>query len=296
MEQDNGRRRSSRLAAKGVTTPSRTESASKKSAKSVEKPTPNKRAKRKIAEVALPDAKKTKTAEEKSPGEINENNVEKTNATPMDVEVKESLSSSEVEKNEDIETMLIEIKQPEIVENNLIDVDIEKKEEVADTIAVSEEAVSEETVSEKPVSEKTVSETADEPVKKDITEPLNNDVSQDTEPKPDPVIVVENSKGNDNKEEEVAEEQLNNDVDAVKDVNGDVNEVESTNGNELEAVEQNNGDIETDLKAAVTATIPAANTILSNNDVSELENVAETVNVTPDDKAPNVDQSTTVVS
>lgn len=293
--EDTGRRRSSRLAAKGVTTTPRAEPTPKKTAKSVEKPTPNKRAKRKIADVILPEAKKTKTVEEKKlPETANENNIEENNTVaPMEVEENESLASSKVEQNDEpaedkkIETPLKDATS-EIVENNL----------TADVVEKETEQVEE------------VSEVIEEPiVQKDNTEPLkNNDVSLDADSKPEPPINVVESNGTDEKQEEekeiieIVEEKINNDIDAAKEVtsNGDTTNEIKSNGNESELVEQNAKVIETDLKAAVTATTPASPVIIK--ELDELERIdllrPETVNVTvtSEDKTPSVEQSTTVMS
>lgn len=332
QEGNTGRRRSSRLAARGIITTPKAESIVKKTLKSSEKP---KRSKRKTTEeiIELPEAKKTKTEEKKSedkvdnPGknETNDvNNVENdvSGISPMDVENDISGISpiddndetgvsppSDVEKK-DLPT--IEEKTDEPLEDSKDQKVVEKLPVTGDE-KEKDNIISVDTKDEKPeITEIKIKDP-------EITEKPENDVSQD-EPKQEP-LALENSNGknNENKTIESVEEIVNNDIElsvAAKDIitpNGDTDEqVKSTNGDqsitEKEAIEpikvlqDDTNHVETDLKAVTTTTA-----ITTNNDepiVEEVEkeldkaadNVVDNISVSADDNAPKVDQLSTVVS
>ncbi|KAL4100620.1 hypothetical protein QTP88_020658 [Uroleucon formosanum] len=317
QEGNNGRRRSSRLAARGIVTTPKAEIIVKKTAKSSEKP---KRSKRKTTEetVELPEAKKTKTDDIDNPKKNETNNVDENDVSgisPMDVDnVGETNVSppSDVEKK-DLPT--VEEKTDELLEDSKDQEAVEKlpatnNEKEGDNKSVDE------TEDEK-------SEVTEEPIKvkdPEITEPPKNDTSQD-EAKQEPVA-LENTNGKSEEKEKIESvEEIVNDIGfcvATKDIvtpNGDTDEqVKSTNGDgsvtDIEAIEpikalhdETNHVEETDLKA-VTAT--TANTT-TNNDapiVDQVEkeldkaadNVVDNISASADDNAPKVDQLSTVVS
>ncbi|CAH1731131.1 unnamed protein product [Aphis gossypii] len=334
QEGNNGRRRSSRLAARGVITTPKAESVVKKTLKSSEKP---KRSKRKTTEeiIELPEAKKTKTEEKTSedkvdnPGkkETNDvNNVENdvSGISPMDVEndisgispIDADNDETKVSPPSDVEKKdlpTIEEKTDEPLEDS-------KDQQVVEKLPVTgdekeKDNMSVDTKEEKP-------EITEEPIKMkdpEVIEKPENDVSQD-EPKQEPVALENsNGKNNENKTIESVEEIVNNDIGlcvAAKDIitpNGDTDEqVKSTNGDqsitEKEAIEpikvlhDDTNHVETDLKAVTTTTA-----ITTNNDEpiieqveKELEkvadNVVDNISVSADDNAPKVDQLSTVVS
>lgn len=300
MDQEGGRRRSTRLAARGVSTP-KTETPVKKTIKSSEKP---KRAKRKTVEevVELPDTKKSKTEDETSfdttdKPENKTNNVEQndvSSVTPMDEDNKE------------------ENDKPAVVEK--ADVSIQDSKEQTDKNSASNDK--EENIDL--ALEEKQPEVTKEP---EIVEQLKNDVSQE-KPLQEPVA-LENTNGKiDDKKTVESVKEINNDNGfcvAAKDItpNGDTDtQIKSTtNGDELvmepEAIEptkviydNTNHVAETDLKTVTTP--PSVNTT-TNNDVSGVEQVAkeldkvvdnavDSVTVSADDNAPKVDQSSTVVS
>lgn len=321
QESISGRRRSSRLAARGVTTP-RTEVTVKKTVKSSEKP---KRSKRKTTEevIELPEAKKTKTENKTSSDEIdnvetnNANDVEKNEVSAMDVDNNETnvLPSSNVEENDkptiedktDVPTQ--DSKEQEIVEN--IPVAKEDKEKVDASLSTDDK---------KPEAAEDSAKIKDP----ETTEPPKNDVSQE-ETKPEPVV-SENSNGTIGEKETVEPVEVTK-IDtgfrvATKDTltsNGNANdkvkpEIKSTNGDQsiqkLEANdavkalrEDKNHTIETEIKAVTTPTIIITTT---NNDASSVEQVEKELDktvenvdnksISVDDNAPNVDQSSTIVS
>jgi len=331
MDQEgNGRRRSSRLAARGVMTTPKAESIVKKTLKSSEKP---KRSKRKTTEeiIELPEAKKTKTEEKKSEDKVDNpgknvtndvNNVENdvSGILPMDVEENDISGISPIDNDEtnvsppsDVEKKdlpTIEEKTDEPLEDSKDQKVVEKLPVTGDEKEKDNMLV--ETKDEKP-------EITEELIKKkdpEITEKPDNDASED-EPKQEPAA-LENSNG-ENKTIESVEEIVNNDIGlcvAAKDIitpNGDTDEqIKSTNGDqsftEKEAIEpikvlhDDTNHVETDLKAVTTTTA-----ISTNNDepiVEQVEkeldkaadDVVDNISVSADDNAPKVDQLSTVVS
>lgn len=301
MDQEGGRRRSTRLAARGVSTP-KTETPVKKTNKNSEKP---KRAKRKTVEevVELPDSKKSKTDDDTSfdttdKPENKTNNVEQndvSSVTPMDEDNKEENDN-----------------KPAVVEK--ADVSIQDSKEQTDKNSASNEKKENIDI----VLEEKQPEVNKEP---EIVEQLKNDVSQE-KPLQEPVV-LENTNGKiDDKKTVESVKEINNDNGfcvAAKDItpNGDTDtQIKSTtNGDELvtepEAIEptkviydNTNHVAETDLKPVTTP--PSVNTT-TNNDVSGVEQVAkeldkvvdnavDNVTVSADDNAPKVDQSSTIVS
>lgn len=301
MDQEGGRRRSTRLAARGVSTP-KTETPVKKANKNSEKP---KRAKRKTVEevVELPDSKKSKTDDDTSfdttdKPENKTNNVEQndvSSVTPMDEDNKEENDN-----------------KPAVVEK--ADVSIQDSKEQTDNNSASNEKKENIDI----VIEEKQPEVNKEP---EIVEQLKNDVSQE-KPLQEPVV-LENTNGKiDDKKTVESVKEINNDNGfcvAAKDItpNGDTDtQIKSTtNGDELvtepEAIEptkviydNTNHVAETDLKPVTTP--PSVNTT-TNNDVSGVEQVAkeldkvvdnavDNVTVSADDNAPKVDQSSTIVS
>ncbi|XP_060857256.1 myelin transcription factor 1-like protein [Metopolophium dirhodum] len=318
QEGNNGRRRSSRLAARGIVTTPKAEIIVKKTVKSSEKP---KRSKRKTTEetIELPEAKKTKTEDKTSSDEIgnpeeNEtNNVDENDVSgisPMDVDnVEETNVSppSDVEKK-DLKT--VEEKTDVLLEDSKDQEAVEKLPVTKDDKDKDNKSV-DETEDEK-------SETTEELIKvkdSEITEQPNNDTSQD-EAKPGSVA-LENTNGKSEEKEKIESvEDIVNDIGfcvATKDVvtpNGDTDEQVKSNGDEstteIEAKEpikalhdDTNHVEEKDLKA-VTATTA----ITTNNDApivdqveKELDNVVDNnISASADDNAPKVDQLSTVVS
>lgn len=316
MEQDTGRRRSSRLAARGVTTP-KAEVVVKKTYKSSEKP---KRSKRKINEEIneLTVAKKTKT-EDKTTDEIEKPKETKTN----DIVIKEV--SVVIEMNVDnVEADVLPIKEeendkPTVEEKPVIiiptesckqKVDIDEKEKIDIPLAINDENQTEAT---------------EELIK--INEPENTDeekidVSQD-ETKDEETGSLENINGKNDDEEIVEEKNIKNDIglcvtkdtvtpngdsdNQVKTANGDDTPVTKTETTEPIKVLQDdtNHVIETDVKEVTIPTI--AITTASNNDTPNVEqvekeldkvinNVVDNMSVTVENNTPNVDQSSTVAS
>lgn len=312
MEQDTGRRRSSRLAARGVTTP-KTEVVVKKTLKSSEKP---KRTKRKINEdiEKLTDAKKTKI-EEKTHNEVETHKERKTNDIVMkDVSVVIEMDENNIKANmmlskaEQNNKPIIE-KKPAVISTEPCKqtMDIDEKKEVDVPLESSDE---------------NQTETTEEPTK--VKEPENNDqkendVSQD-ETKQESVC-LENVNGKKDEKETVEEEIIKSDIELCvnKDTvtpNGDTGDQEKpANGDEpvaeTETIEpitvlqdDTNHIIETDLKAVSipTIAITASNTDTTSveGDEKELDkvvnNVVDNMSVTVENNTPNVDQSSTVVS
>lgn len=302
MDQEGGRRRSTRLAARGVSTP-KTETPAKKTIKSSEKP---KRAKRKTIEevVELPDSKKSKTEDETSfdttdkPENNKTNNVEQNDVsavTPMDEDNKEENDN-----------------KPSVIEK--VDVSIQDSKEQTDKNSASNDKKENIDIA----LEEKQPEVAKEP---EIVEQLKNDVSQEKDLQ-EPVV-LENTNGKiDDKKPVESVKEINNDNGfcvAAKDItpNGDTDtQIKSTtNGDELitesEAIEptkviydNTNHVAETDLKAVTT---PLSVNTTTNNDVSGVEqdvkeldkvvdNTVDNMTVSADDNAPKVDQSSTVVS
>lgn len=335
QEGNNGRRRSSRLAARGIMTTPKAESIVKKTLKSSEKP---KRSKRKTTEeiIELPEAKKTKTEEKKSedkvdnPGknETNDvNNVENdvSGISPMDVENDISgISPIDVDNDETNVSPPSDVEKkdlPTIEEKTDEPLEDPKDQKVVEKLPVTgdekeKDNVSVETKDEKPEITEELIKMVEDP---EVTEKPENDVSQD-EPKQEPVALENsNGKNNENKTIESVEEIVNNDIElcvAAKDIitpNGDTDEqVKSTNGDqsitEKEAIEpiivlhDDTNHVETDLKGVTTTTA-----ITTNNDepiVEQVEkeldkagaNVVDNISVPADDNAPKVDQLSTVVS
>jgi len=317
QEGNNGRRRSSRLAARGIVTTPKAEIIVKKTVKSSEKP---KRSKRKTTEeiIELPEAKKTKTEDKTASDDIDNPEENKTNnvdendvsgISPMDVDNVEetNVSPSDVEKK-DLKT--VEEKTDVLLEDSKDQKAVEKLPVTNDDKEKDNKSV-DETEDEK-------SETTEELIKvkdPEITEQPKNDTSQD-EAKPGPVA-LENTNGKSEEKEKIESvEEIVNDIGfcvATKDVvtpNGDADEQVKSNGDEsiteIEAKEpikalhdDTNHVEETDLKA-VTATTA----ITTNNDApivgqveKELDNVVDNnISASADDNAPKVDQLSTVVS
>lgn len=333
QEGNNGRRRSSRLAARGIMTTPKTEITVKKTLKSSEKP---KRSKRKTTEetIELPEAKKTKTEDKISsdkvdnPEENETNNVDNvendiSGISPMDVE--NDVSGISPMDADNVETNVIppsdEKKDlPTIEEKTDVSLEDSKDQNVVEKLPVTNDEKEKDKTSVEIEDKKP--EITEEVIKikdPEITEKPENDVSQD-EPKQEPVA-LENSNGKNNEKipVESVEDIVNNDIGlrvATKDIvtpNGDTDEqVKSTNGDqsitEKEAIEpikvlhDDTNHVETDLKAVTTTTA-----ITTNNDVPIVEqvekeldkaadNVVDNISVSADDNAPNVDQLSTVVS
>lgn len=319
QESNSGRRRSSRLAARGVTTP-RAEAAVKKTVKSSEKP---KRSKRKTTEevIELPEAKKTKT-ENKTSDEVdnaeinNASDVEKNEISAMDVDNNDTsvLPPSSEEENakptieDKTDAPTQDSKEQEVIEN--IPVAKENKEKIDTSLSTDD---------------KKQTEAAEDSIKikdPETTEPLKNDVLQE-ETKQESVV-LENSNGTSDEKETVEPVEViksDNGFCVAKDnitPNGDTNdtvkpEIKSTNGDQslqklevietIKVLEDKNHTIETEIKAVTTPTIVIT---ASSNDASsveqvekELEKTVENVDdksIPADDNAPIVDQSSTVVS
>jgi len=331
QEGNNGRRRSSRLAARGIMTTPKTDTV-KKTLKTSEKP---KRSKRKTTEetIELPDAKKTKTEDKISsdkadnPGENETNNVDNvendiSGISPMDVE--NDVSGISPMDADNVETDVIlpsdEKKDlPTIEEKTDVSLEDSKDQKVVEKLPVINDEKEKDKTSVE--IEDTKPEITEEVIKMkdpEITEKPENDVSQD-EPKQEPVALENsNGKNNEKKTVESVEDIVNNDIGlrvATKDnvtPNGDTEEqVKSTNGDQSiteEAIEpikvlhDDTNHVETDLKAVTTTTA-----ITTNNDVPIVEqvekeldkvadNVVDNISVSADDNAPNVDQLSTVVS
>lgn len=288
MDQESGRRRSSRLAARG--TPTKAEIV-KKPIKSVEKP---KRSKRKTTEEAieLPEAKKTKT--EETSDELDSSVENKANdvsgVTPMD--------------EENVET---DVTLPPIVEQNVTPA-VEEKTDIPDSKEKEDDEINSVAKDENVDKSLTIDE-EDKPEEKptlikepEIAEQPKNDVSKE-----EPVALEDTNGKSDEEKIESAVETEKNDVEfrvANKDItsNGNTNDQLKSNGDksitEPEAIEpikvlhdNTNHLTETDIKT-VTAT--------SKNDVSNAEQVEKVGDIvtdnTIDDNTSNVDKPSTVLS
>jgi len=129
MDQESGRRRSSRLAARGVVLTPRAEAAVKKTLKSSEKP---KRTKRKTTEeeiIELPEAKKSKSETKTIPDEVDEpaniKTIEKNDIS--DVEPIDENDKKEDIKKDDIKND--DIKKEDIKKDDIKKDDIKKEDE-----------------------------------------------------------------------------------------------------------------------------------------------------------------------
>lgn len=285
MDQESGRRRSSRLAARG--TPSKAESV-KKPIKSVEKP---KRSKRKTTEEAieLPEAKKTKT--EETSDELDSSIEKKSNdvsgITPMDEE--------NVEADVSLTPIVEQNENPAVEEKTDIPDSKEKEDNELNSVAKDEKV--DKSLTNDDEEKPTLIKDAE-----NVEQP-KNDVSKE-----EPVAVEDTNGKNDDQEKiEPVEETLKNDIEflgASKDItpNGDTNDQVKSNGDksitEPEAIEpikvlhdNTNHLAETDLKT-VTAT--------SKNEVSNVEQVGKVGEIAADntveDNASNVDKPSTVIS
>jgi len=314
QETGSGRRRSSRLAARGITTP-KAETAVKKTAKSSEKP---KRAKRKTAEevIELPEAKKTKTDDQP------DNKVNDPKEETNDVEKNDA---SAVIAPTDVVNVETDGSPPSGVKNNDLQTVGEKTDENASLKDSKEEEVCEKTSSEvekhivaaPAIDDKIQPEIIKESIQ--ITEHEKNDVPKG-EPEQEPVALDNNmtkSESDDKKTVELVVEAVKNDIGfcvTAKDTatpNGNiVEQVKATNGdNKSEAIEpikglndNTNHVVETDLKSV---TINNAAITTSNNDTSSVEQVEKEVeakfvdnaSVLAGDNTPSaVDQTSTFVS
>jgi len=314
MDQEgNGRRRSSRLAARGIVTTPKAETIVKKTVKSSEKP--NKRSKRKTTEetIELPEAKKTKTEDKASSDEIDNPKKNKTNnvdendvsgISPMDVDnVEETnvLAPSDAEKKD----------LPIVEEKTDVPLEDSKDQEVVEKLPVANDEKEKDNKSIDTEDKK--SEITEEPIKvkdAEITEQLKDEPKQES-------VALENTNGKSDEKEKIesVEEIVNNDIGfcvATKDVvtpNGNTEEqVKATNGDEQITVIEASEPIkvlhvETDFK-----TVTATTAITTNNDGPVIEQVEKeldkaagnvvdnNINASADDNAPKVDQLSTVVS
>lgn len=330
MDQEgNGRRRSSRLAARGIVTTPKADIIVKKTIKTSEKP---KRSKRKTTEeiIELPEAKKTKTEgkasdEVDNPEENETNNVENvendvSGISSMDVDnVETNVSPPSDEEKKDLPA--IEKKTDVVPLEDSEDQEVSKDEDLVDEkLPVTNDEKDKDNASVETEDDK--SEIAEEIIKMkdpELTEQPKKDVSQD-EPKQE-LVALENTNGkSDEKEIIESEEIVNNDIgfcvatkDDIVTSNGDTDEqVKSTNGDEsvteTVAIEPfkiyyvDSNHVETDLKAVTTTTAIATNKDVPVVDQVEKEldktadNVADNTSVSADDNAPKVDQLSTVVS
>lgn len=307
MDQESGssRRRSSRLAARGVT-PSKTESAVKKIIKTAEKP---KRTKRKTTEdtIELPVAKKFKTEAKKAktpaetpavdevgtPEESKVNNVETnevSSVTPMDVVTKEVDDEPSVEK--------------ETEEEPVSDCKEQKEEmPVAKDEKETVDASPQKTLDKKPL------EIIEEPIVEE-----SDDVPQE---KPVQEIALKNTNGNNDEKETVVspiKESVTNDngfcvaANKIANSNGNTDTpIKTTNGDksitEPEAIkvlhDNTNHVVEADLKAVNTAAAITTSNIGVPSDEQvekETDQKVDDVVVSADDIAPTVEQPSTVAS
>lgn len=278
QEGSNSRRRSSRLAARGVVGTPRAEVV-KKPPKTSEKP---KRSKRKTSEeiIELPDAKKIKTEVTTSSDEVNKAEDNKTNNLTNDLSAVTPINVDNIENNEEPNDKSANDELTEkIIEKT--PVNNEEKEKIDSSLkADDEEQIKNLEITEQPKNE--VEESISIPVK------------------------LENSNGND----EVAKP-----VDNIgfSTANGDTEEMKlTTNGNKsapeseaIEPIKVRHGDtnhvVETELIKAIPVTaITNINKDASNDGQVTKEHVVENsvgnVAVTADAKAPIVDQSSTVMS
>lgn len=278
QEGSNSRRRSSRLAARGVVGTPRAEVV-KKPPKTSEKP---KRSKRKTSEeiIELPDAKKIKTEVTTSSDEINKAEDNKTNNLTNDLSAVTPINVDNIENNEEPNDKSANDELTEkIIEKT--PVNNEEKEKIDSSLkADDEEQIKNLEITEQPKNE--VEESISIPVK------------------------LENSNGND----EVAKPVDNIEFSTA---NGDTEEMKlTTNGNKsapeseaIEPIKVRHGDtnhvVETELIKAIPVTaITNINKDASNDGQVTKEHVVENsvgnVAVTADAKAPIVDQSSTVMS
>jgi len=333
MDQETGsvRRRSSRLAARGITTTPKAETIVKKTAKSSEKP---KRTKRKPTEevIELPEAKKTKTDDEldeklEDSKEVETNNVEKNVSaviTPMDVDnvVKTYVSPPSSVKNNNALQTAVEKTDDTSLEDS--------KEEEKVCVKTSSEIEKDQTAAPS-TDDKVQPEVAKEPIQ--IIEPEKNEVSQ-KEREQEPVALdntTTNGDDDDKGKVELMVETVKKDIgfivaakdtvtakDAVTPNGNIVDQTKATNGDdkpvaESEAIEptkvlndNTNHVVETDLKAITinTAAITASNDTLNVEQVGkEVEakvvddNTVDNASVLAGDNAPSaVDQTSNLVS
>lgn len=318
MDQETGsvRRRSSRLAARGITTTPKAETIVKKTTKSSEKP---KRAKRKTNEevIELSEVKKTKTDDKlddklEVSKEVKTNNIEKNVSvviTPMDVENVESyVSSLSIVKNNALQT----------VGEKTDDTSLEDSKEEENVGVKTSSEIEKDKIAAPSTDDKVQPEVAKEPIK--IIEQEKNDVSQKEQ---EPVALDNSTTNGDNEDKgkvELMVETVKKDIGlfvASKDTvtsNGNiVDQTKATNGDDKpvtksEAIEptkvlndNTNHVVETDLKAI---TINTAAITASNNDTLNVEQVGKEVeakvvddNTVAGDNASNaVDQTSTLVS
>lgn len=323
MDQESGnRRRSSRLAARGVATTPKPEIVVKKSLKSTEKP---KRSKRKTSEEASETSisKKTKTEEKKSSKALDEEKEKEINDVstdvPMDVDNIEStvLTSSNVETNdkpeveEKTDAPLQDSKDQEVIEKTSVTTNDEKKDSTSLPIDKMEkpQATEEPEIKEEPADEKEVTE----PKETKSTEQLTNNVSQEEPKQQDPVLENGNDKNDGEKVVQSAEENEKSDTtNATKDV------TTTPNGNDFDDDDKpytgdDPNEIEFELiynnsiKHALQGTIPdisictcplknesTAAHVEKQETTKDIGNAVDnTKNVSADD---NVDQPSTVVS
>lgn len=322
QEGNNGRRRSSRLAARGIVTTPKAEIIVKKTVKSSEKP---KRSKRKTTEetIELPEAKKTKTEDKTSsdvidnPEENKTNNVDENDVSgisPMDVDNVEETKVSPPSGVEKKDLKTVEEKTDVPLEDSKDQEAVEKLPVTNDDKEMDTKSV-DETEDEK-------SETTEELIKvkdPEIIEQPKNDTSQD-EAKQGPVALEKTNGKSEEKEKIEPVEEIVNDIGfcvATKDVvtpNGDTDEQVKSNGDESitemdakEPVKALHGETnhveETDSKAVTATTAITTNKDAPIVDQVEKElgkaadNVVDNnISASADDNAPKVDQLSTVVS
>lgn len=278
QEGSNSRRRSSRLAARGVVVTPRAEVV-KKTPKTSEKP---KRSKRKTSEeiIELPDAKKTKKEDTTSSDVVNKVKDNKTNVLINDISGVTPINVDNVENNE---------------EHNDKPANNEQTEQTIEKTPINNE--------EKEKIDSSFKADDKEQVKTlEITEQPKNEVE---ESKSVPVK-LENSNGNDEVAKSVDDIEFST-------ANGDTDEIKlATNGNKLapesEAIEpikvchgDTNHVVETELIKAIPVTaITNINNDASNDGQVTKEHVVEkaidNITVVADAKAPIMDQSSTVLS
>lgn len=308
MDQEGGRRRSTRLAARGVASPKVESPVVKKTVKSTEKP---KRAKRKPTEdvIDLPDSKKSKSEENSSdetdkPEESKTNNIEK-------IEKTDELAIPSLKKDNQDEDDIPRVTGVIVRKNT--DESIPDSEKQDDTISDADDKKDVAEDSEESVSEEKQPETQES----GVAEQQKNDVSQE---KPD-IVAIENNGDDKKTAESVKAVIFNNDNGfcvAAKDLvtsNGDTDaQINTANGekevSKPEAVEpikvlhdNTNHVAENDLKSVTSATVNTT----SNNDVSGVEqvekeqdkvidNANDDIIVSTNDSAQNVDQPSTILS
>lgn len=318
MDQESGRRRSSRLAARGIITTPKAEIIVKKAnVKSSEKP--NKRSKRKTTEeiIELPEPKKSKTEDKSSSDEVEENEVDNvakndiSGISPMDVDeppIKEKKDLTKVEEKTAVP--LEDSKDEEVVDK--LPVTNEEKKEVNTSVKTegeTEKVIA--TVETKDEQEKVdVSIEIDEDIKKEveikvetdnekpeieedlmkiknpeITEQPKNDVSQD-EPKQEPVALENtNGKSDENGTIEAVEEIVKNDIGFCVAATEDI---KTPNGDTDEQVKSTNGD------ESIVETVAIEPIIVLHDDTnhveSDLKAVSATTAISTNNDAPIVEQ------